>query len=512
MGAVTRAMRNISWIEQNCRVPDGKDAGKPLRLRTWQKDALVRIYDNPHGTRLAIISLGKKNGKSSLAAALLLLHLCGPEYRPNSMLPSTAQSKEQAAVLFSLAAKMVRLNPEMDARQGGAVVIRDTVKELHCPELGTLYRALSAEVRTTHGISPVFAVHDELGQVKGPVSELYSAVENSMGAHEDPLSIIISTQAPTDADLLSVLIDDGLAGNDPHVVVIVHTAPLEADGFSDETIKLANPAFGDFLNARELRKQANDAKRMPSQEAIYRNFVLNQRVEVTAPFVSLSAWAACASAPRSLVGVPVYAGLDLSSVSDLTAFVAGGKIDGIWNIEPYFWLPADGLAERSRSDRVSYDVWQRQAHLLTAPGKSVDYEFVANFLWAFCSEHDVRKIGFDRWGFKHLKPWLLKAGFSEDQLADLFVEFGQGFASMSPALRMLEGEILNARLAHGDHPVLKMCMGNAVVVTDISDNRKLAKSKSRGRIDGAVALTMMMGVAPVGEAPPLARQYDVMFI
>jgi len=124
---------------------------------------------------------------------------------------------------------------------------------------------------------------------------------------------------------------------------------------------------------------------------------------------------------------------------------------------------------------------------------------VAVFLWDFCQSHNVKKIAFDRWGFKHLKPWLLKAGFTEETIEELFVEFGQGFQSMSPALRELEGEILNGRVAHGNHPVLSMCAANAVVVSDPSGNRKLAKDKSSGRIDGMVALAMAMGVAPLEE-------------
>lgn len=120
----TRAERNITWIHDFCRVPEGKDVGKPMRLRDWQQSDLKKIYDNPHGTRRAIISFGKKNGKTALAACLLLLHLAGPEAVPNTQLPSTAQSREQASVLFSLAAKMVRLNPELDLNQGGVIARR----------------------------------------------------------------------------------------------------------------------------------------------------------------------------------------------------------------------------------------------------------------------------------------------------------------------------------------------------------------------------------------------------
>ena len=274
---VSRGDRNIRWIETYCRIPEGKDVAKPVKLRPWQKTEIRRIYDNPAGTRTAIISFGKKNAKTTMAAFLLLLHLCGPEAVPNSQLPSTAQSREQAAVLFNLAAKIVRLSPDLDA----VISIRDTMKELHCLELGTRYRALSAEESTAHGQSPIFAIHDELGQVRGPVSKLYNAIENAMGAHEAPMSIIISTQAPTDADLLSILIDDALESGDPTTVVSLYTAAMDLDPFSDEALLAANPAAGDFLNIRELRRQAENARRMPSQEALYRNYTLNQRVDAS---------------------------------------------------------------------------------------------------------------------------------------------------------------------------------------------------------------------------------------
>jgi len=177
--------------------------------------------------------------------------------------------------------------------------------------------------------------------------------------------------------------------------------------------------------------------------------------------------------------------------------VLGARIAGTWHVHPTFWLPLDGLAAKARLDRVPYDLWYRNGHLLAAPGKSVDYEYIAEYLRGIFDRHDVRQIGFDRWGWKHLRPWLLKAGFNELQLEQHFIEFGQGFQDMSPALRALEGEILNGRIAHGGHPVLTMCMANAVVKTDPAGNRKLAKDKSAGRIDGAVALAMMIGSAPL---------------
>lgn len=496
---LSRADRNIQWIEAYCVVPEGKDIGKPVRLRPWQKADIRKIYDNPAGTRTAILSFGKKNGKSSFAACLLLLHLCGPEAIPNTQLPSTAQSREQAAVLFSLAAKMVRMSPDLNAN----LVIRDTAKQIFCPDLGTLYKALSAEASTAHGQSPIFAIHDELGQVRGPVSELYNAIENAMGAHEAPMSIIISTQAPTDADLLSILIDDAQKGRDPSVVLSLYTADPDLDPFSESALKQANPAYGDFLNAKEVLKQAANAKALPSQESLYRNYTLNQRVDRNTPFIAKSVWQANGSEPSGdWANATIYAGLDLSSTADLTAFVPIAGIDDAWEVRPTFWLPGEGLKEKARADRVPYDLWVDKGLLETTPGRAIEYEFVAVWLYDFCREHDFRvKIAFDRWGMKYLKPWLLKAGFTEDQTEEIFVEFGQGFQSMSPALRDTEAALLQGKVKHGNHPVLTMCASNTVVTTDPAGGRKLNKAKAAGRIDGMVALTMAFGIAPSEPEP-----------
>lgn len=488
----TRAERNIAWIEGFCVIPEGKDVGKPVKLRDWQKRELVKIYDNPHGTRMAILSFAKKNAKTTLAAFLLLLHLVGPESKPNTQLPSTAQSREQAAVLFDLAAKIVRMSPLLDA----AIDIRETTKQLYCPDRGTLYRALSADASTAHGQSPIFAVHDELGQVRGPRSELFNAVENAMGAHEAPMSVVISTQAPTDADLLSILIDDALAGNDPRIVVSLYTAPMDLDPFSEEAMRAANPAFGDFLNATEVRGQAEQARRMPSLEPLYRNYTLNQRVEASSPFVSASVWAANGSAPVD--GRVMYGGLDLSETNDLTALVLASPSGGKLGITCRFWLPEEGLPERARKDRVPYDTWKEQGFLSVTPGRAIEYEYVAQYLAELFREKDVRKIAFDDWNMRHLRPWLVRAGMSEQMIEDRFVRFRQGYITMSPALRTLESLLLSSKLAHGMHPVLSMCAANAVIKADEAGNRKLDKKRSRGRIDGMVALAMAAAVAYEG--------------
>jgi phage terminase large subunit-like protein len=196
----------------------------------------------------------------------------------------------------------------------------------------------------------------------------------------------------------------------------------------------------------------------------------------------------------------LYGGLDLSSVADLTALVLIGRIEKVWHVKPTFWLPSEGLAEKAAHDHVPYDVWHADGFLETTPGNSVSYEYVARHLHTVFSQYTIEKLGFDRWNMKHLKPWLLQAGFSEQLITDRFVEFGQGTQSMSPALRDLESAIRDRLIAHGNHPVLEMCAGCAVVESKDDANRKLSKNKSTGRIDGLVALTMAIGVAPLSPA------------
>jgi phage terminase large subunit-like protein len=265
-----RAERNIKWVEEYCRLPEGKSVGQPLRMAEFMRDDFRAIYREPDDlrgpVRHAIISRGRKNAKSVECACILLLHLCGPEaeHKYNSQLYSCAQSRDQAALIFSLAAKMVRMNPDLLS----VVEIKDSTKELYCPGIGTRYKALSAEAPTAFGLSPVLTIFDELGQVRGPRS--------TTAAQQEPLTVIISTQAPTDADLLSILIDDARAGHDPRTVLRFQTAPVDIDPFSEEAIEAANPSLNIFMNKQEVLAMASDAKRMPAREAQYRNLVLNQ--------------------------------------------------------------------------------------------------------------------------------------------------------------------------------------------------------------------------------------------
>lgn len=484
---LTRGERVCRFIETYCLAPEGDHIGKPIKLEPFQRKFILDIYDNPYSTHSAYLSIARKNGKTALIASILLAHLVGPEAVQNSQIVSGAQSKEQAAVVFELARKMVEMSPKLSS----LVRIQPSGKRLIGLARNVLYRALAAEGKTAHGLSPILAILDEVGQVVGPTDKFVSAITSAQGAYTNPLLIAISTQAPTDADLFSTWIDSQKNAPDPRVVSHVYSAPENCALDDKAGWAAANPALGIFRSMDDVAKQCKQAIDMPANEPEFRNLILNQRVEAVSPFVAKSIWEANGGDPGKPDGLKVWGGLDLSSVNDLTALVA---VDETGGVHPSFWLPKEGLIEKSRKDKVPYDLWEKQGWLNTTPGKAIEYEFVAEYLRGFFDRHDVQAIAFDRALFEHLKPWLVKANFSEEEL-EKFIPYGQGTLSMTPALRELEVRLLNGQLRHGNHPVLDMCARNAKVVGD-SGARKFDKKKARGRIDGMVALAMSVGVMP----------------
>lgn len=486
---MSRADDVIEFIESVCLVPEGEHVGKPLELANFQRDFLRAVYDNEAGTRRAFLSIGRKNGKSGLVAAILLAHLVGPEAVRNSQIVSGAMSRDQAALVFNLAAKMVQLSPVLSE----IVRIIPSGKRLIGLPMNVEYKALAADGKTAHGLSPVLAILDEVGQVRGPQSDFVDAITTSQGAHADPLLLVISTQAARDADLLSVWLDDAKQSKDPRIVCHLYAAADDADVMDEEGWRAANPALGIFRSLDDLREQAKQAARMPSMANTFRNLILNQRVSTDAPFVSPDVWRENATEPEPFDG-PVWGGLDLSSRNDLTALVLVGKVDGVWQVRAYFWTPKQGLHDRAKRDRVDYALWVEQGHLRATPGATVDYEVVAAEIAEIVGDVDLQAVAFDRWRIDLLKKELERIG------VDLpLVPFGQGFKDMSPALDTLEAEMMNGRIAHGMQPVLTMCAVNATTTKDPAGNRKLDKSRATGRIDGMVALAMAMGAAQLAD-------------
>lgn len=501
---MTRAEKVIRFIHEYCVIPEGALVGQPVQLVEFQEKFIRDIYDNPAGTRRALLSIARKNGKTALIACILLAHIVGPEAKLNSQIISGAMSRDQAALVFNLAAKMVQLSPRLSA----LVKIVPSGKRLIGTPLNVEYRALSAEAKTAHGLSPVLAIIDEPGQIRGPQDDFVDAITTSQGAHAAPLLIAISTQAATDADLFSQWLDDAQRSNDPRIVCHLHAAPQEAALMDPAGWAKANPALGLFRSKDDLVEQAKQAVRMPSVENTFRNLILNQRVSVISPFISRDVWNSCEGAVSEFdKDTTVYGGLDLSGRTDLTSLVLIGKIEGIWHTVPYFWAPEEGLTDRAKKDRVPYDMWADQGFLRLTPGRSVDYEYVAHDIADICSGLHIHSIAYDRWRID-----LLKKEFADMGVDLPLVPHGQGYKDFSPAMDALEAELINTRMVHDGNPVLTMCAANAVVAKDPSGNRKLDKAKATGRIDGLVALTMAHGavVLAAGDDKPASFQFFVL--
>lgn len=473
----------IEAFAARLRVPEGKLVGQPLVLMPFQSAFITDTFRG--GVRRAILSIARRNTKTATVAIIVLAALMGPLMIPNAVIVSAARSRKQAAVVYEYCKKMIRaagLQPYFK--------INNTAKEIHCPEFGTVYTAMSAEAKTGVGFGVRICIHDELGQVEGPQDRLFDALSTAMGSYDDSLEIIISTQAPTDGDLLSVLIDDALAANDDSTVVHLYTAPADCAIDDREAWALANPAleYG-VRDLADLERLARQAMRLPSREASFRNFILNQRVRTSEHFIPPALWDACGDAVNDdvLHAGPCFGGLDLSSRNDLTALVIVARKARQWHARLWAWTPEETLDERARTDRVDYRSWVKAGLLETVPGSTLDYEWIAARLGEIASEYPLETLQFDRWRMPEMRKELDKQGI------DLpLVEHGQGFKDFSVAVDSLEAVVLNQQLRHGGNPLLRWAIANVAISRDHAGNRKFDKRMKWRRIDPAVALAMAM--------------------
>jgi phage terminase large subunit-like protein len=491
---LSRADRIIKFIEKYILVPEGMLVGKPMQLLPEQIDFIRAVYDNVDTsgkliTRRGIFSLPRKNGKSGLIAALLGAHIIGPEAALNSQLRSAARSRDQAAIVFSYLAKSLRLRNDLS----GLVDITDSSKRIVGLARNCEYKALSADATTAHGQSPLLTIHDELGQVIGPEDALFDAMETAGGAHDEPLSLIISTQAASDTDLLSMLIDDAIRNPTPENVVRLFCADKDDDVFDPAIWAKANFALGKFRSLKDLKNLADEAKRMPSREATFRNLYLNMRISRLALLVAPSLWKEGNAIPNEELFYkhPVAIAFDLSSTTDLTAAVLTvqdpdtGKLHSL----PFVFTPRDTLLDRAKSDRAPYQLWEQQGKLVVLPGKHVDYRMVAEYLKAATEGMNIDVAAFDRWGIKQFQRECEHAGFLQHKTL-VWQPVGQGYRDMSPRVKRFEELLLGNEIVHGGHPLLNMAAANAVVDQDPAGNKKPEKAKSSARIDPLVAHLM----------------------
>lgn len=490
---LSRLDRVVAFLE-SLPITSGVLAGQSMEVRGWQREFLADVYAEDvtgvRQVRTAVLSMARKNGKSGLAAGLALCHLVGPEAERRGQVFSAANDRAQAGLIFAELCAIIDQLPWLENR----LSVRRHSKEIEDFETGSIYAALSADVATKHGLSPSFVVYDELGQAR--TRDLFDALDTAMGARAEPLMLVISTQAASDLAPMSELIDYGQRVLDGEVEdasfhMVLYAAPENADPWTQAAWEAANPALGDFRSLDDVARQAGQARRIPTKEAAFRNLILNQRVSAETRFLPAAEWRACNSPVDidALKGRACWAALDLAATRDLSALVlVFPRDDGQIDVLPHFWLPGMNLAERAEQDRVPYVVWAEQGLLMTTPGAATDPRFIAATIAQLRSQYQVQALAYDRWRIESFKLALADEG-AEDLV---LLPHGQGFRDMGPAVDALELAVAERRLRHGAHPVLTWCISNAIAIRDPAGNAKLDKSRSVGRIDGAVALAMAL--------------------
>lgn len=510
-----RAADLIKWI-QYLPITSGVLAGENFKVREWQKKEIRQIYrTDKKGKRIvrqALLTIPRKNGKTGLAAALALAHLCGPESEQRGQVYSAAADRHQAALIYNEMKAIIQATNLKDR-----VIIRDFNKHLEDTLTGSEFYALSSDSKTKHGFSASCIIYDELAQA--PDRKLYDVLTTSTGARAEPLTIVISTQSPDEHSVMTELVNYGLdiqngVHKDPTFYPVIYCAPEDSDPWDEKVWFACNPALNDFRSLEEMRSEAVKAKRIPVREATFRLLYLNQRINAESRFIAMAEWDACNGTVdlAALKGRRCYAGLDLASTTDIAALVL--LFPGEPNVVlPFFWVPEDNMELRTTRDRVPYALWAQQGLIEATPGNQIDYNWIMEKLGQCRVDYDLRQLAFDRWGSHKITNDLCdQCGFTKDQKeADnyhkpLLLEFGQGVASMSAPTKELLNYILARKIAHGGNPVLRWMANNVIVQTDPAGNIKPDKGKSTEKIDGIVALIMALDLAI--RNPEIGSFYD----
>ncbi|MCD9218260.1 terminase large subunit [Lactobacillus delbrueckii subsp. lactis] len=499
----------VSFIECLCHTK-GTWAGKPFELIDWQEKIIRDIFGTlkSNGYRqfnTAYIEIPKKQGKSELAAAVSLL-LCCADGEERAEVYGCAADRQQAAIVFDVAADMVRMNPALKKR----VKILASQKRIIYQPTNSFYQVLSADAYSKHGFNVSGVIFDELHTQ--PNRKLYDVMTKGSGdARTQPLYFLITT-AGTDTNSICYEVHqkalDIMNGrkHDPTFYPVIYGSK-ESDDWTDPSIwKKANPSLGITVSIDKVKAAFNSAKENPAEENTFRQLRLNQWVKQSVRWMPMDKWDACAFPvdEQALKGRICYGGLDLSSSTDITAFVLvfppEDESEG-FTILPHFWIPEGNVELRVRRDHVPYDIWKKQGYLETTEGNVIHYGYIEQFIDDLGKKYNIREIAFDRWGAVQMVQNLEGLGFT-------VVPFGQGFKDMSPTTKELMKLTLEKKIAHGGHPVLRWMMDNIFIRTDPAGNIKPDKAKSTEKIDGVVATIMALDRAIRNEGETGDSIYD----
>lgn len=497
MRAASNALR---FFAKELRHTKGDKAGTPLNLELWQQNLIAATFgwkrrDGTRRYRYVYVEIPRKAGKSTIASgvALLLLYIDG---EPGAEIYSVAGEREQAAIVFEMAKQNVVQNPQLDERSKpyrNSIVVQD-------PRSGVptgSYKVLSAEAAGKHGYSPSGIIFDELHVQTN--DKLWEAMRSGVGARRQPLTFAITTAGfgreslCWDQHTLACSVRDGILPNET-ILPVIYGAETTDDWTDHDVWAKAQPNLGISVPVSFYEDECKLAQQSPSYENTFKRLYLNIWTEQKERWLNMEKWDAGNKPLDELRDVPCWAGLDLSTTTDLTAFVLAFPVGANVCLLPFFWIPEETARKAERRDRVPYTLWRDHGHVRVTPGNTVKYDFVRRDINEIGRQFNIQKIAVDRWNATQIIAQLEDDGFQLEK-------FGQGYASMSGPAKEFESLVLAEQIKHAGHPVLRWNAANAAKMEDAAENIKPAKDRASGRIDGIVAAVMAVGCAFSSPSP-----------
>jgi len=499
-----RAQRVIDFFAF-LRHSKGEWAGQQFVLAPWQQAMTwilfgwLRADTGFRRFRTAIVELARKQGKSTWAAGIAL-YMTVADGEQGCETYSVATKKEQARLVHGEAVRMVAKSPSLSK------VLKRCRDNLHCLATNSKFEPLASEEDSLDGLNPHCIVADEVHAWSNRL--LWDVLATAVGARRQPLMLAITTAGYDRHSVFyqqhdySIKVLRRIVEDDTWFAWI--TCLDEADDWEDEANwPKSNPNLGTTLRLDELRAAAAKAKASPAELNSFLRLRLNIWTNQHTAWMPPDKWVACSTPvdPVALQRRPCFGGLDLSTTTDISALVllfSPYGDDKRWSVLPYFFLPEEAIEQRSKRDRVPYDLWQRQGFFNLTPGNVIDYDYIRAKVQELASQYDIREIAFDRYNSSQIVTQLMGDGFT-------MVPFGQGYVDMNSPVKRLMELVLTGELAHGGNPVLRWMASNCMAATDPAGNIKLDKSKSREKIDGMVALSMALGRAIL---TPITDDFD----
>ena len=483
------ASKAIGFIETFCTHTKGELAGKPLLLEDWQKKIIGDLFgwkeeNGLRKYRTAFIEIPRKNGKSTLCAAIGLYMLFSDDER-GSEVYSAAGDRAQAGIVFEIAKRMIITNAELTKR---SKVFRNSITN---ESKGNFYQAISSDSKTKHGFNANCIIFDELHTQ--PNRDLWDTLLTSTGSRRQPLCIAITTAGYDRQSICYEVYDYAKKIKDEIIedssfYSSIYEADLEDDITNEEVWKKANPNYGISLRKEYMKRESQRAMDVPSYQNTFKRLMLNMWTDSQTAWIGAKEWELCQGDIdlKELKNKECWAGLDLASTRDISALVLLFKEDEKFIVIPYFFIPEDNAKKRSERDKVDYVTWIRDNHIIATNGDVADYNFIKEKIMELGNDFRIQSICFDRWNASQLVIDLTNEGVPMEP-------FGQGFQSMAAPSKQLESLILSKQILHNGNPVLKWMISNTVMEEDAAGNIKPSKKKSSEKIDGVVSLIMSLG-------------------